>query len=177
MSRPSGVSHIAVVTADLDAFRAFYENTIGLETTVVFGAGPGHSRQAVPVAGDVMLHVFEIVGYDPTTHGHSTAMFERGRLDHIGFTVTDVPALTAVRDRLLAVDASSGDIRPLGPMLSLRFSDPEGFEGEINCYNPDFDPTAMHDEDEIVDPHWLERAKQVLHAHHETRHYPAEGAT
>jgi catechol 2,3-dioxygenase-like lactoylglutathione lyase family enzyme len=112
MSRPSGVSHIAVVTADLDAYRTFYENTIGLQTTVVFGSGPGHSRQAVLIAGDVMLHVFEIVGYHPTGHDHSAAMFERGRLDHFGFTVTDVPALTAVRDRLLAIGASSGEIRP-----------------------------------------------------------------
>jgi hypothetical protein len=35
-------------------------------------------------------------------------MFERGRLDHLGFTVTDLVALRAIRDRLLAVDASSG---------------------------------------------------------------------
>jgi hypothetical protein len=29
---PVGVSHVAVVTADLDGFRAFYEETIGLES-------------------------------------------------------------------------------------------------------------------------------------------------
>jgi catechol 2,3-dioxygenase-like lactoylglutathione lyase family enzyme len=33
VSEPVGVSHVAVVTADLDGFRAFYEDTIGLETT------------------------------------------------------------------------------------------------------------------------------------------------
>jgi hypothetical protein len=58
-------------------------------------------------------------------------MFERGRLDHIGFSAPDVASLTALRDRLLAVGASSGDIRPLGPMLSLRFADPDGLQGEI----------------------------------------------
>ena len=45
-----GVSHVAVVSPDLDGFRAFYEDTIGLETTIVFGAGPGPTRQAVIVA-------------------------------------------------------------------------------------------------------------------------------
>ena len=53
-------------------------------------------------------------------------MFGRGRLDHFGFTVVDQAALRSVRDRLLAAGATSGDIRPLGPMLSVRFQDPDG---------------------------------------------------
>jgi catechol 2,3-dioxygenase-like lactoylglutathione lyase family enzyme len=42
MSKPCGLSHVAVVTADLDGFRSFYESTIGLQTTMVHDAGPGH---------------------------------------------------------------------------------------------------------------------------------------
>lgn len=141
LSRPCGLSHVAVVTADLDGFRAFYEDIIGLRTAMVFGAGPGQRRKAVVMAGDAMLHVFEVAGYDPATRGFSTAMFERGRLDHLGFTVPDRAALTAIRDRLLLVDATSGDIHRLGPMLSLRFVDPDGLESEINCFDTDFDPS------------------------------------
>ncbi|WP_255498307.1 VOC family protein [Nakamurella sp. PAMC28650] len=155
---------MGIVTPDLDRFRAFYETTIGLDATMVFGSGPGHARQAVLMAGDIMLHVFEVPGYDPSAQGLSDAMFERGRLDHLGFTVTDLMALTAIRDRLIAVDASSGEIRPLGPMLSLRFQDPDGLESEINCYNTAFNPSTMRNEDGIVTPEWLERARQVLHA-------------
>ena len=162
VSTPVGVSHVAVVAADLDGFRAFYEDTIGLETTIVFGAGPGHARQAVMVAGDVMLHVFEVPGFDPAAQGFTPTMFERGRLDHLGFTVADEAALAALRDRLLAVGATSGAIRRLGPMLSVRFRDPEGCEGEVNCFDPAFDPATVRDEDEIVDPTWLERFKRVL---------------
>ena len=158
------MSHVAVVTPDLDGFRAFYEDTLGLETIIVFGAGPGHARQAVIVAGNVMLHVFEVVGYDPAQHGFTPAMFERGRLDHIGFTVADEAALIALRDRLLSLGASSGSIRQLGPMLSVRFQDPDGLEGEVNCLDPAYDPSTLRDEDEIVDPTWLERTKHVLHA-------------
>ena len=157
-----GVSHVAVVTADLDGFRAFYEETIGLETTIVFGAGPGHARQAVIAAGSVMLHVFEVDGYDPAPQGFTDAMFARGRLDHFGFTVPDEAALVALRDRLLAVGASSGSIRRLGPMLSVRFHDPDGLEGEVNCFDPSYDPSTLREEDEIVDPAWFERTKQVL---------------
>ena len=54
-------------------------------------------------AGEVMLHVFELPGYDPTINGFSPAMFERGRLDHLGFTVAGVGELHTLRDRLVAV--------------------------------------------------------------------------
>lgn len=60
---PCGISHVAVVTADLDRFRTFYEDVIGLRTTVVFG--PAHAREAVLMAGSVMIQAFEIAGYDP----------------------------------------------------------------------------------------------------------------
>ncbi|MDN5918335.1 MAG: VOC family protein [Pseudonocardia sp.] len=150
------------MTADLDGFRSFYENTIGLETAMVFGAGPGHCRQAILMAGVAMLHVFEVAGHDPTTSGFSSAMFERGRLDHLGFTAPGPAALTAIRNRLLVVDASSGDVHQLGPMLSVRFVDPDGLESEVNCFNPDFDPSTLRAGDEIVDPDWLDRVGRAL---------------
>jgi catechol 2,3-dioxygenase-like lactoylglutathione lyase family enzyme len=162
VSEQVGVSHVAVVTADLDRFRAFYEDTIGLETTIVFGTGPGHVRQAVIATSNVMLHVFEIPGFDPARQGFAPAMFERGRLDHFGFAVADEAALVALRDRLLAAGASSGTIWHLGPMLSVRFHDPDGLDGEINCLDPSYDPTTLRDEDEIVDPAWLERIRRVM---------------
>jgi catechol 2,3-dioxygenase-like lactoylglutathione lyase family enzyme len=161
---PCGVSHVAVVTGDLDGYRAFYEEVIGLETTLVLGAGPGHGRQAVLSAGQVMLHVFELPGYDPTVNGLSPAMFERGRLDHLGFTVPDPSALNTVRDRLVAADASSGIIRRVGPMLSLRFHDPDESEGEINCLDPTYDPSTLRDEDHVINPMWFARVASVLHA-------------
>ncbi len=166
VSEPVGVGHVAMVTADLDGFRTFSEETIGLETTIVFGAGPGHARQAVIATGNAMLHVFEVVGYDPAPKGFTAAMFKRGRLDHIGFTVADEAALIALRDRLLAVGASSGGIRRLGPTLSVRFHDPDGLEGEVNCLDPSYDPSTLRDEDEIIDPTWRERTTRVLRSGH-----------
>ena len=122
-----------------------------------------------------MLHVFEVPGFDPAPQGFAPAMFERGRLDHIGFTVADEAALVALRDRLLAVGASSGSIRRLGPMLSVRFHDPDGLEGEINCLDPSYDPTTLRAEDEIVDPAWLERTRRVMTAGHDVPPSPRSG--
>lgn len=158
-----GVNHIAVVTPDLDGYRAFYEDALGLDTALVLGAGPGHDRQAVVFAGEVMLHVFEAADHASAAPG--SPMLGRGRLDHLGFTVRDEAALAVVRRRLMAVGATSGDIRPLGWALSLRYLDPDGFEGEVNCFNPRFDPTDLRDGDQVFDPRWLERAKRALHVH------------
>jgi catechol 2,3-dioxygenase-like lactoylglutathione lyase family enzyme len=173
------VSHVAVVTGDLDGYRAFYEEIIGLETTLVLGAGSGHGRQAVLSAGAVLLHVFEMIGYDPSLNGFGPAMFERGRLDHLGFTVADVAALDTVRDRLVAVDASSGVIRRVGPMLSLRFYDPDESEGEINCLDPSYDPSTLRDEDDVINPLWFARMASVLRADPTTdvEGSPEEGTT
>jgi len=45
VSEPVGVSHVAVVTADLDGFRAFYEETIGLD---VRGCTNTHPQRSEP---------------------------------------------------------------------------------------------------------------------------------
>jgi hypothetical protein len=47
-------------------------------------------------------------------------------------------------------------------MLSVRFHDPDGLEGEINCLDPSYDPSSLRAEDEIVDPDWLERIRRVM---------------
>ncbi|GEL20620.1 hypothetical protein [Pseudonocardia asaccharolytica] len=46
-----------MVTGDLDGYRRFYNDVIGLRTNMVLGAGAGHGRQAVLDAGEVMQEV------------------------------------------------------------------------------------------------------------------------
>jgi catechol 2,3-dioxygenase-like lactoylglutathione lyase family enzyme len=157
-----GVNHIAVVTNDLDGYRAFYDGVLGMDTALILGAGPGHGRQAVLFAGDVMLHVFEV---EPDAMPACAApMFRRGRIDHVGFTVPDETALAALRHRLVAAGASTGEIRPLGWLLSLRYVDADGFEGEVNCLNQLFDPSQLRADDVVIDPQWHERAMRALGA-------------
>lgn len=138
-----GVSHIATMTGDLERFRAFYEDVIGLRTTVVLRmAGPPSLRHAFLYVDDTcMIHVFEQPGYDPIGDGIRNEIGQRGRIDHLGFLVTDTAELERVRDRLVAAGASDGKVIALGPLLSVWFRDPDGLEGEVNAPNPAFDPT------------------------------------
>lgn len=162
MIRPTGINHIATVTPDLDRFRTFYEEAIGLETLLVMGGCEKIGRHAIVLAGNVVLHVFEVEGYDPLARGMGMEMFERGRIDHLGFTFPDEDALHEVRDRLVAAGAARGEVEHHGPTLSVRFADPDGLELEVNCFNPYFDPTQVRPGDEVVDPGWHEKARALL---------------
>ena len=49
-------------------------------------------------------------------------------------------------------------------MLSMRFHDPEGFDGEVNCIDPTYDPSTVRAEDEVIDPDWFARVAAALRA-------------
>ncbi len=53
-------------------------------------------------------------------------MFKRGRIDHLALSVADEAVLEEVRNRLLAVGATSAEIQSFGSVLSLYFEDPDG---------------------------------------------------
>jgi catechol 2,3-dioxygenase-like lactoylglutathione lyase family enzyme len=161
LARPFAVSHVAILTPGLDRFRAFYEDVIGLRTLAVLRmTQPPLLRHAFLAVSDAtVMHVFEQPGYDPVAEGIGTEIGRRGRLDHVGFFVADVDALTTVRDRLVTAGASEGVVTSLGPVLSVHFRDPDGFEGEINAVNLDFDPSRVDHSviEEQPDPDWFDR--------------------
>ncbi|HEY8524676.1 MAG TPA: VOC family protein [Acidimicrobiales bacterium] len=140
---PTAIGHVAVITADLDRFRAFYEDVIGLRTALVLRmAGPPGLRHALFLVTAVsFVHAVERPGYDPAADGLGTEIGFRGRVDHLAFHVASVADLEAVRDRLVAVGASEGVVTPLGPVHSVHFRDPDGLEGEVTATNPAWDPS------------------------------------
>lgn len=137
--RVAGVSHIALNTSDLDRFRRFYEDVLGLR--LVLAARLDHEpflRHALLAVDDVlMLHVFETPGYDPTADGLRGDIGHRGRIDHFGFAVPDREALDRVAARLAAVGAGDGEVRSLGPIWSVYAEDPDGLAFEVTCPHAD----------------------------------------
>ncbi|HEY8546134.1 MAG TPA: VOC family protein [Acidimicrobiales bacterium] len=146
---PVSIGHVAVLTPDLDRFRAFYEDVIGLRTAVVLRMTepPGYRHALLSVTDTSLLHAVEVPGYDPVAEGLDHGLGRRGRLDHLAFHVADADDLAAVRDRLVAVGASDGTVTSHGTLLSVFFRDPDGLEAEVTTANPDWDPSRdTHDE-------------------------------
>ncbi len=88
--------------------------------------------------GDSTLHAFEVPdgplgGVDAEQGGHA---FRRGRIDHFSLEAADVEAFAAVRDRLVARGASDGAVTDFGPLVSLFFTDPDGFMLELSLTKP-----------------------------------------
>jgi catechol 2,3-dioxygenase-like lactoylglutathione lyase family enzyme len=159
------ISHIAINTADLARFRRFYEGVLGVPLGMSLRMNhPPHLRHATFHVGETLvLHVFEVPGYDPEGQGIGRSIGERGRIDHFGFLVPDEGALREVAAQLRAAGASDGEVRPLGPMLSVHATDPDGLEIEVNCPDPGFRIDALSSEvEELALPDWFDRMVAAL---------------
>lgn len=128
MNLVSGFNHVAIITADLDRFIAFY--TTVFDMPIVFQETTPAFRHAILRAGEAaILHAAEMP--DNTHSSGLSSMFERGHLDHIALNVPTKSAFQTIRCQLLERGASDGAIADLGPNLCLSFTDPDGMHGEV----------------------------------------------
>jgi catechol 2,3-dioxygenase-like lactoylglutathione lyase family enzyme len=124
----TGVNHIAVLTADLDRFVAFYTDVFDVD--VVFAETTPAFRHAILRTGAASwLHPVELAGNDHGTA--SPTMFDRGHLDHLALTAATPTAFATIRERLVARGASDGAIEDLGAFHSVWFADPDGMRVEV----------------------------------------------
>ena len=162
----TGVGHIALNTADLDRFRTFYDEVLGIRASIVLrmDGGPGLRHAFLPVDDRTLLHVFETPGYDPAAQGFTDVIGARGRIDHFGYVVGSADEFEAVRRRLVAAGASDGAITDFGPILSVYFEDPDGMPCEVTMIVDDFDPAVMPGDVvvEVGDPAWYDRLRNSV---------------
>lgn len=125
----TGINHVAIMTEDVDRFVAFYTEVFGAE--VVFADTNPHFTHAILRIGGVsVLHPLQ---RPDRAHGRaSTAMLDRGHLDHLALDVPSREAFDELRARLVARGASDGEVTDLGPKLSFWFTDPDGMRGEVD---------------------------------------------
>jgi catechol 2,3-dioxygenase-like lactoylglutathione lyase family enzyme len=90
-----------------------------------------HPRMAiVNMGGDSALNVFEVPA--DAIVGDRSKMGGRGPIDHYALAVGSEEELLEIRDRLVAVGASPGEVTQFGPGLrSVFFRDPDGAELEV----------------------------------------------
>jgi catechol 2,3-dioxygenase-like lactoylglutathione lyase family enzyme len=129
MALTTGANHVALISEDADRLVAFYtqvfEAAVRWDTedegvrTVMIELGPSFG-----------LHVFEFPTGSPYARG-STAMFERGHLDHLGLDVADVATFEVLRERLVAHGATDGALIDFGVSRNVWFQDPDGHGSEI----------------------------------------------
>ena len=144
------LGHAAIITRDLDRLRSFYEHTLGLEVIAEDTPSvPGCTRLAAFHDGrSVALLAFEkpdaeLVAPQP--------MGERGPIDHLTFMVDDADAFSEAASRLVAAGASAGEVHPIGPTLSVSFTDPDGRPVNLQRPNPDWDPASIGADESILD--------------------------
>jgi len=134
-----GMNHIAVLTADLDRFTAFWADTCGLVFHEEIGDTPFRHGMLKLTYG-AAIHVFE-APEELTGPVPMLPMFRRGRIDHFGLNAPDEHALRTVRDRLVDAGASDGTVTFFEAipgladdgLLSVHIEDPDGGHSEICC--------------------------------------------
>lgn len=131
LPRTSGFNHVATMTADLDRYLAFYQEIFGAEVVTITEAEGDHPRMAVvDMGGESALNVFEVPA--DSIVGDRGRMGGRGPIDHYALAVESEDVLMDVRDRLVAIGASPGEVTRFGPgLLSVFFRDPDGAELEV----------------------------------------------
>ncbi len=135
--RTTGFNHVATMTGDLDRYLAFYQDIFGAEVITVMERQGDHPRMAiVNMGGESALNVFEVAA--DSIVGDRTQMGGRGPIDHSALSVDSEEELLDIRDRLVAVGASPGEVTKFGPALhSVFFRDPDGAELEVAYLNGD----------------------------------------
>lgn len=125
----NGCHHIALVTNDLDRLIRFYGDVF--DATVIGDMIEAELRHALlDLGGGLVLHPFQFE--QPNSNGAgSSAMFERGHIDHFGMNVADEATFELLRARLVEAGASDGTVTDFGSTRSVWFEDPDGMGCEI----------------------------------------------
>jgi catechol 2,3-dioxygenase-like lactoylglutathione lyase family enzyme len=136
----AGFNHVATLTVDLDRYVDFYRRVFGAAVISMIEARPDHPRMAIiDVGGDAHIGAFEVPA--SSIVGDRRQIGGRGPIDHFALAVSSMVNLEAVRDRLVAEGASSGEITDFGSGLSVFFRDPDGAELEAGWHKSPAPPT------------------------------------
>lgn len=125
-----GFNHVAILTPDLDRLESFYRDTFDV-VDVARMEFQGQRHTLLRVGTTSVLHAFE--------HGdvpESAPIFHRGRLDHLALNVRERDEFERLRERLVALGASSGEVTDYGALLGITFEDPDGLWCELCWMRP-----------------------------------------
>lgn len=137
-----GFNHVAILTADTDAFVSFFHDVFDAEVIGEQLMGDEGKLTFVKIGDDVDFNVFEVKGN--TESQRQTPMLARGRLDHFGLQAASLDAFEEIRRRLIDRGAADEFVTDFGPVLSMFFTGPDGIEAEVCVPNPDAEPGVFN---------------------------------
>ncbi|HVV75348.1 MAG TPA: VOC family protein [Mycobacteriales bacterium] len=137
-----GFNHVAVLTADTEAFVSFFDEVFDAEVLGEQKVGDQGRLTFVRIGDDVEFNVFEVHGN--TEAQRQTPMLGRGRIDHFGLQAASIDAFEEIRRRLIDRGAADEFVTDFGPVLSMFFVGPDGLEGEVCIANPDAVPGVFN---------------------------------
>ncbi len=136
------LGHAAVITTDLDRFRRFYEDVVGLRLVTIDEHEGAPFRRVGAFADSagrsLSLLVFEIPGYNSGLP--DDLIGRRGRVDHLAFLADDEDQFAAGVLRLVDAGATSGRVDDIGPVRSVLFTDPDGGCHNLQVAQPGYRP-------------------------------------
>ena len=135
----TGINHLALATADMDATIRFWRDLLGLRLVAGLGR-PGYRHYFLELSGTDMLAFFEwphVTPIAPKDHGVPVA----GPLafDHVSLGVRDRNDLWEIKDRLEAAGFWASELIDHGFIFSLYSFDPNNIAIEFSCPVPGVD--------------------------------------
>jgi catechol 2,3-dioxygenase-like lactoylglutathione lyase family enzyme len=132
----SGINHVALAAADVDATVAFYQEVFDLEPTEL--PLPGGRSVFLFFASGSFVQVCDSSSPSvtaPRSTEPGQLLYDGAPLDHFSLFASDTDALEAIRARLVAHGASDGVVHDTaGLAKTVRFTDPDGRELEVLAY-------------------------------------------
>jgi catechol 2,3-dioxygenase-like lactoylglutathione lyase family enzyme len=147
----SGVNHVALITADMDATVRFYHGVLGARLAATVGT-PEFRHYFFEFGPHCTVAFFEYanVAIEPFAKAAGIPDARASQFDHLALNLPDEDALRALRRRLVEAECEVTDIVDHTSVHSVYFTDNNGIALEASCWVRDVTGrTSNYDDDEI----------------------------
>ena len=151
----SGINHLALITADMDATVRFYHGVLGARLAATVGT-PEFRHYFFEFGPHCTVAFFEYadLAIEPFAKAAGVPDPRATQFDHLALNLPDESALHDLRRRLVEADCEVTDIIEHSSVHSVYFTDPNGIALEASCWVHDVTgrTTNYYDDQIFSDP-------------------------
>jgi catechol 2,3-dioxygenase-like lactoylglutathione lyase family enzyme len=147
----SGINHLALITADMDATVRFYHGVLGARLAATVGT-PEFRHYFFEFGPHCTVAFFEYadLSIEPFSKPAGVPDPRATQFDHLALNLPDESALHGLRRRLAEADCEVTDIVEHNSVHSVYFTDPNGIALEASCWVRDVTGRASDYGDEQI---------------------------